>query len=109
MPAVDEFIANGRTVEEISDTIGSDRLFYQTLEDLIEVTKQPTSLYHRLISCFNGEYITGDIDSGYLQKLEDARNLLTLPRARPMQMMPSSTCTTMMRPDAEEHEKRGAF
>ena len=75
MPAVDEFIANGRTVEEINDTIGSDRLFYQTLEDLVEVTKQPTSTVSSFdSSCFNGEYITGDIDSGYLQKLEDARN-----------------------------------
>ena len=38
MPAVDEFIANGRNIEEINDIIGSDRLFYQTLEDLIDVT-----------------------------------------------------------------------
>ena len=25
-------------------------------------------------SCFNGEYITGDITSEYLEKLSDARN-----------------------------------
>ena len=43
MPAVDEFIANGRSIEEINQTIGSDRLFYQTLDDLIDVTLQPTS------------------------------------------------------------------
>ncbi|HII24370.1 MAG TPA: hypothetical protein HA313_01270, partial [Candidatus Poseidoniaceae archaeon] len=37
-PAVDEFIANGKSVEEINTTIGSDKLFYQRLDDLEEVT-----------------------------------------------------------------------
>jgi len=75
MPAVNEFIANGRSIEEINDTIGSDRLFYQTLDDLIDVTLQPTSDVSAFdASCFNGEYITGDIDETYLQKLYDARN-----------------------------------
>ena len=75
MPAVKEFIANGRTIEEINATIGSDRLFYQTLDDLIEVTQQPSSSVVQFdTSCFNGEYITGDIGPDYLQKLEDARN-----------------------------------
>ena len=75
MPAVNEFIANGRSIEEINQTIGSDRLFYQTLEDLIDVTLQETSDVKAFdASCFNGEYITGDIDDAYLQKLYDARN-----------------------------------
>ena len=75
MPAVDEFIANGRTVEEINDVIGSDRLFYQTLEDLEDVTLQATSDVSAFdSSCFNGQYVTGDIDSAYLQALDDRRN-----------------------------------
>jgi amidophosphoribosyltransferase len=75
MPAVKEFIANGRSIEEINATIGSDRLFYQTLDDLIEVTQQTGSEVNCFdSSCFNGEYITGDISAKYLQKLEDARN-----------------------------------
>ncbi|MGB1588126.1 MAG: amidophosphoribosyltransferase [Poseidonia sp.] len=75
MPAVNEFIANGRTVEEINDVIGSDRLFYQTLEDLEEVTLQATSDVAAFdSSCFNGQYVTGDIDSAYLQALDDRRN-----------------------------------
>lgn len=75
MPAVNEFIANGRSVEEINQTIGSDRLFYQTLEDLVDVTRQPTSdVEHFDSSCFDGVYVTGDIDDAYLKKLDNARN-----------------------------------
>ena len=75
MPAVDEFIANGKSIEEINQTIGSDRLFYQTLEDLIEVTmRKGCGLDGFDSSCFNGEYITGDIDAEYLEKLRAARN-----------------------------------
>jgi len=75
MPAVNEFIANGRTIDEINQTIGSDRLFYQTLEDLVETTLQDGSEVLGFdSSCFNGEYVTGDIDDGYLERLDNARN-----------------------------------
>ena len=75
MPAVDEFIANGRSIEEINDIIGSDRLFYQTLEDLIDVTSIGPSPPERFdASCFNGEYVTQDIDASYLETLRARRN-----------------------------------
>ena len=38
MPATSEFVANNRSIDEINSHIGSDKLFYQTLEDLIEST-----------------------------------------------------------------------
>ena len=73
MPAMDEFIANNRTIEEISAEIGSDRLFFQTLDDLIDTTSinGPQSWD---ASCFNGEYITDDITPEYLDKLQKRRN-----------------------------------
>lgn len=75
MPTVDEFIANNKSVDEISTTIGSDRLFYQTVEDLLEVTgRQNPAVEGFDASCFNGVYITGDIDDAYLAKLSAARN-----------------------------------
>jgi len=75
MPTVDEFIANGKSIEEISTTIGSDRLFYQTVNDLLEVTGvENTAIQGFDASCFNGEYITGDITPEYLEKLSNARN-----------------------------------
>jgi len=73
MPAVEEFIANGKNIDEICKVIGADRLFYQTLDDLIDVT----SINGKQVwdtSCFNGEYITGDIDQEYLDELERQRN-----------------------------------
>ena len=73
MPAVEEFIANDKDIDEICKVIGADRLFYQTLDDLVEVT----SINGQLVwdtSCFNGEYITGDIDQEYLDTLEKQRN-----------------------------------
>lgn len=75
MPAVNEFIANGKSIDEINTIIGSDRLFYQSLEDLIEATQIGQNPPKRFdTSCFNGEYVTGDIDAAYLRKLDDSRN-----------------------------------
>ena len=75
MPAINEFIANGKSIDEINSIIGSDRLFYQSLEDLIEATsigEHPPSRFDT--SCFNGEYVTGGIDEAYLDALYASRN-----------------------------------
>jgi amidophosphoribosyltransferase len=75
MPAVNEFIADGKTVSEIGDVIGADRLFYQTLEDLVDVTWNDQAGIDRFdSSCFDGDYVTGDIDKAYLDRLDVARN-----------------------------------
>jgi len=75
MPAVEEFIANGKSVEEIGEVIGADRLFYQTLEDLVDVTWNDRAGIDRFdSSCFDGEYVTGDIDEDYLSRLEKERS-----------------------------------
>ena len=75
MPAADEFIANGRSIEDINGIIGSDRLFYQTLEDLVDVTSIGPSPPERFdASCFDGDYVTQDIDATYLENLRARRN-----------------------------------
>ncbi len=75
MPATTEFVANGRTVDEINEHIKSDRLFYQSLEDL---EKSAMSIVEADInfdsSCFDGEYVTGDITEEYLNRLHEQRN-----------------------------------
>ena len=75
MPATTEFVANGRTVDEINEHIKSDRLFYQSLEDL---EKSAMSIVEAEInfdsSCFDGEYVTGDITEEYINRLHEQRN-----------------------------------
>ena len=75
MPYVEELIAYNRTVDEISELIGADKLLYQDLEDLIDAV----SLGNKDIkdfdcSCFNGEYITGGVSETYLSKLRKIRS-----------------------------------
>jgi amidophosphoribosyltransferase len=75
MPSPKEFVAHNRSEQEIADEIGVDWLIYQDLEDLIatchrgnrDIDKYDTSV-------FNGEYVTGDIDQAYLNKLDQRRN-----------------------------------
>jgi amidophosphoribosyltransferase len=75
MPAKSEYIAYGRTTEQISEEIGSDWLIYQKLEDLIDAcTGGSCGVIEFDTSCFDGEYVTGDIDQAYLDELEQTRN-----------------------------------
>ena len=86
MPAVTEFIAMGSRLTN-GEEIGADKLFYQTLEDLIEVTSinGPQAWD---TSCFNGEYVTGD-NSGIPNALEEARMIPQKPN-RENQMLQSN-------------------
>lgn len=75
MPSARELIAHGRTDDEVCEIIGADRLIYQDLEDLVETIRQGNSdLTSFDASCFNGEYVTGDVSEGYLQGLEQLRS-----------------------------------
>ena len=48
---------------------------YQDLEDLVAASQEGNPEIQEFdCSVFNGEYITGDINSGYLEKLEASRN-----------------------------------
>lgn len=75
MPTSNELIAHGRDVEDICQTIGADWLIYQELDDLVAAVQEGN---HELMafdtSVFNGEYVTGDVDQHYLDKLDMMRN-----------------------------------
>ena len=75
MPAASELIANGRTVEEVQEIIGADRLIYQDLHGLIRSVRHGNSAIVEFdTSCFSGEYVTGDVTQEYLHELELRRN-----------------------------------
>jgi len=74
MPVTAELVAHGRTVEEIEQILGADKLFYQDLDDLIWAVRDGNEKLGAFdTSCFSGEYVTG-VEPTYLRDLEFARS-----------------------------------
>jgi amidophosphoribosyltransferase len=75
MPSANELIAYGREIEQISDLIRADGLIFQDLTDLIDAVRELNPEVKRFeTSVFDGNYITGDIDNAYLQRIDNMRN-----------------------------------
>lgn len=80
MPTKDELVAHGRTVEEIRELIGCDALIYQDVEPMKQavakaarVTGGQLKLDGFDASCFDGVYITGDIDTEAISRMNNNR------------------------------------
>lgn len=75
MPAASELIAHNRTVEQIQDAIGADRLIYQDLNDLIDAASEGNPQITSFdTSCFSKNYVTGDVNDAYFAELEIERS-----------------------------------
>jgi amidophosphoribosyltransferase len=75
MPTRQELIANGRSNEEIAREIGADALIYQDLDALKAAVRESNPrLMEFETSCFDGNYITGDVTREYLDSVEHHRN-----------------------------------
>ncbi len=75
MPVVGELIAHNRTEDQIAATIGADRLFYQTVDDLIDAVRKGNPRLRAFdTSCFTGDYVTGGVTTDYLEQIALARN-----------------------------------
>ena len=75
MPARNELIASGHSVEEVCKIIGADRLIFQDLDDLIEAVQDKHSDAKKFdCSVFDGKYIAGGIDEDYLDELQRKRS-----------------------------------
>ena len=75
MPCASELIAHNRSVEEVCKLIGADWLVYQDLEDLVRCSRDGNPEVDGFdCSVFNGEYITGDVDQNYLDRIDLLRN-----------------------------------
>ena len=74
MSSKKEFIAHNRSTEEVCKAIGADRLIYQNLDDLIWSVQQGNPDIKTFdCSCFDGYYVTKDIDDAYLDNIEALR------------------------------------
>lgn len=76
MPTQAELIATGRDTDQIAREISTDGLVYQELADLEQsIRDRNPALTQFETSCFNGTYITGDIDEAYLERLQRERGV----------------------------------
>ncbi len=67
MPVVGELIAHNRTEDQIAAAIGADRLFYQTMDDLIDAVRLCNARLRAFdTSCFSGVFVTGGVTTVYL-------------------------------------------
>jgi amidophosphoribosyltransferase len=75
MPNQEELIAHTRDEAAIGREIGADLLIYQDLESLKRaVTRANPQLTEFEASCFDGNYITGDVTRAYLSRVAGERD-----------------------------------
>ena len=75
MPSSYELIAYNRDENQIAEEIGADGVIYQNLESLEEAVRKGNPKIGKCeASCFDGQYLTGDITSEYLHSIEMMRN-----------------------------------
>lgn len=74
MPSQQELIAHNQDTQQIATEIGADGLVYQNLADLEQSIRDLNPTMQEFeSSCFSGNYITGDIDAAYLERLSKQR------------------------------------
>ena len=83
MPVASELVAHNRTEEGVGQAIGADRMFYQTVEDLIRAVNRGNPVIEQFdLSCFTGEYVTQGVSTEYLERIADRRNDVEKERRR---------------------------
>jgi len=74
MPTREELIAHGRTAEQVREYIGADALIYQDVDAMKRVVRQLNpAIVGFEASCFDGEYITGDVSAADFEAIEQQR------------------------------------
>jgi amidophosphoribosyltransferase len=74
MPTSSELVAHNRSVEEIRQIIGCDALIYQDVEGMKKAIGSLNSKIKGFdASCFDGVYVTGDITSDDIARLNATR------------------------------------
>lgn len=74
MPSATELIAYGREINQISEAIKADGLIFQDISDLVDaVSQENPDIKSFETSVFDGNYVTGDVDQSYLERIDKAR------------------------------------
>jgi amidophosphoribosyltransferase len=75
MSTKNEFIAGGRTDEQVRAKIGADSLLYQSIDDMVDAVRPPNDPPGRrfCMACMDGNYPTGDITPDVLDAIERER------------------------------------
>ena len=74
MPATGELVAFNRSEEDVARAIGTDRLFYQSLDGLVDAVQRGNPRLQEFdASCFTGEYVTGGVSRSYLEHIAEHR------------------------------------
>jgi amidophosphoribosyltransferase len=82
MPTATELVAHGRTIDEVRAIIGCDALIYQDVEGMKRAVMQAGQGPHGApgtpldgfdASCFDGVYVTGDINAEDIARINSAR------------------------------------
>jgi amidophosphoribosyltransferase len=75
MPTTDELVAHNRTMEEIRQFIGADALIYQDVNAMKRVVGALNPAVAGFeASCFDGQYITGDISAADFDAIATQRS-----------------------------------
>ncbi|MCE4027510.1 MULTISPECIES: amidophosphoribosyltransferase [unclassified Microbacterium] len=74
MPSKHELIAHGRTIPEIAEVLGADRMVFQEVEDLKAAIMEGSELTDLDLSPFDGRYVTGTVTEEYLGWLEGSQS-----------------------------------
>lgn len=75
MPSANELIAYGREIEQICECIKADGLIFQDIQDLVDAVSEENPIITRFeTSVFDGNYVTGDVDQDYLERIDHARS-----------------------------------
>ncbi len=73
MPTRSELICgDNKSAEEVSKILEADAVIYQRIEDMQAALRDLNPAIEKFeSSCFDGQYVTGDVDEAYLQRFDD--------------------------------------
>ena len=75
IPTRGELVAGRRSVQEVANFLEVDCLIYQQLDDMVAaISEVCADLQHFETSCFDGNYLIGNVSEDYLEALEAARS-----------------------------------